>query len=34
LGELAIEVAWLVFFIVLARWMYARGLRRYSGFGG
>lgn len=34
LSELAIEVAWLVFFIVLARWMYARGLRRYSGFGG
>lgn len=32
--ELLIEFAWLVFFILLARWMYARGLRRYSGFGG
>ncbi len=32
--ELAIEVAWLVAFIGLARWLYARGLRRYSGYGG
>lgn len=32
--ELCIEVAWLLFFVFLARWMYARGLRRYSGFGG
>ena len=32
--ELAIEVAWLVAFVGLARWLYARGLRRYSGYGG
>jgi len=34
LFELAIEIAWLAFFVFLARWMYARGLKRYSGFGG
>lgn len=28
------ELAWAVFFIVLARWLFARGLRRYSAFGG
>lgn len=32
--ELLIEAAWLVFFILLCRWMYSRGIRRYSGFGG
>ncbi|MGV3485311.1 MAG: ABC transporter permease [Planctomycetaceae bacterium] len=32
--ELAIEAAWVVFFIVACRVMYARGVRRYSGFGG
>jgi ABC-2 type transport system permease protein len=32
--ELGIEAAWLVFFILLARTLYARGLKRYSGFGG
>ena len=32
--ELMIEAAWLVFFIVLCRVMYARGLARYSGYGG
>lgn len=32
--ELGLEVAWLCFFIVLARWMYAKGLKRYSGYGG
>lgn len=32
--ELAAEAAWLVFFIVACRYAYARGLRRYSGFGG
>lgn len=32
--ELAIEAAWLVGFIVLCRFAYARGVRRYSGFGG
>ncbi len=31
---IAIEIAWLVFFIFLARYMYARGLKRYSGYGG
>lgn len=33
-GELAIEFAWLMFFIVVCRVAYARGIRRYSGFGG
>lgn len=32
--ELMIEIGWLAFFIVLSRWMYARGLARYSGYGG
>ncbi len=32
--EIGIEFAWLVFFIFLARWMFARGLKRYSGYGG
>jgi ABC-2 type transport system permease protein len=32
--EMAIEAAWLVFFVVLCRVAYARGIRRYSGFGG
>lgn len=32
--ELGLEFAWLVAFIVLARWMYARGLKHYSGYGG
>lgn len=31
---LLIEVGWIVFFIVLTRLMWARGVRRYSGFGG
>ena len=31
---LLIEVAWIAFFIVLSRVMLARGLKRYSGFGG
>ncbi len=31
---LLIEVVWVVFFIVLTRFMFARGVRRYSGFGG
>lgn len=34
LRELVLEAAWLVFFIIACRWMYARGVRRYSGFGG
>lgn len=32
--ELTVEFLWLVFFILLSRWLYARGLRRYSGYGG
>lgn len=31
---LLIEVAWVVFFIVLSRFALARGINRYSGFGG
>ncbi len=31
---LLIEAGWAVFLIVLARLLYARGLRRYSAFGG
>ena len=33
-AQLAVEAAWVVFFIVLCRWLFARGVRRYSGFGG
>jgi ABC-2 type transport system permease protein len=32
--EMAIEAAWLVFFIVVCRIAYARGVRQYSGYGG
>jgi ABC-2 type transport system permease protein len=32
--EMAIEAGWVVFFIIVCRWMYERGLKRYSGFGG
>jgi ABC-2 type transport system permease protein len=32
--EMLIQSAWLAFFIVLCRFMYARGVRRYSGYGG
>ena len=28
------ELAWAVFLIILARWLFARGLRRYSAYGG
>lgn len=31
---LTVEAAWVLFFIVACRVMYARGLRRYSAFGG
>ena len=31
---LLVEVGWILFFIVLTRFMWARGVRRYSGFGG
>ncbi len=32
--EMCIEAAWVVFFIVVSRVMYARGVKRYSGYGG
>jgi ABC-2 type transport system permease protein len=32
--DLAIEAAWVVFFIVLSRIAFNRGVRRYSAFGG
>jgi ABC-2 type transport system permease protein len=32
--EMGIQAAWLVFFIVVCRVAYHRGVRRYSGFGG
>jgi ABC-2 type transport system permease protein len=28
------QAAWVLFFILLSRWLYRRGLRRYSAFGG
>jgi ABC-2 type transport system permease protein len=31
---LIIELAWAVFFVVLARWLYRLGLRHYSAYGG
>ena len=31
---LAMQLAWVVFFIVVCRAAYARGVRRYSGYGG
>jgi ABC-2 type transport system permease protein len=31
---LLLELAWAVVLIVLARWLFARGLRRYSAYGG
>ena len=32
--QLWIEAAWIVFFIFLCRFMFNRGVKRYSGFGG
>jgi len=32
--EMAIQAAWLAFFIVICRVAYAKGLNRYSGYGG
>lgn len=32
--EMAIEAAWLTFFIITCRLTYSAGVRRYSGFGG
>lgn len=34
LRELLIETAWVVMLILLTRWLYSAGLRRYSAFGG
>ncbi len=31
---LTVEVLWIVFFVALSRWLYYRGIKRYSGFGG
>ena len=31
---LFVEVAWIIFFVILSRMMLRRGLKRYSGFGG
>ena len=31
---LLIEFAWMIFFIITSRVAYARGLRRYSAYGG
>jgi viologen exporter family transport system permease protein len=31
---LGIEVLWAVVLVLLSRWLYARGLRRYSAYGG
>ncbi len=31
---LCIEAAWVLFFILASRWMFLRGVRRYSGYGG
>lgn len=31
---LAIQAGWVLFFVFLARFLWARGLKRYSGFGG
>jgi len=32
--EIAIEAAWVIALTFLAKWLYRRGLRRYSGYGG
>jgi len=34
LRGLAIEVLWVLILIALTRWLYSRGLRRYSAYGG
>ena len=31
---LLLEVAWVLTFLLLARWLFGRGLRRYSAYGG
>jgi ABC-type uncharacterized transport system permease subunit len=32
--ELLAATAWVVVMVLLARWLYVRGLRRYSAYGG
>ncbi len=32
--DMALLVGWTAFFFVLSRWIFARGVKRYSGFGG
>lgn len=32
--QLGIQVAWIVFFVFLSRYLWKRGVSRYSGFGG
>jgi ABC-2 type transport system permease protein len=32
--QFVVGVVWVVVFVALARWLYRRGLRRYSAFGG
>jgi ABC-2 type transport system permease protein len=32
--QLAVGAVWVAVFVVLSRWLYRRGLRRYSAFGG
>ncbi|MDP7018620.1 MAG: ABC-2 family transporter protein [Pirellulaceae bacterium] len=32
--ELLVEAGWVLFFMIACRWMFARGVKRYSGFGG
>jgi len=31
---IAVEFAWVLFFMVLSRWLWNHGVKRYSGFGG
>jgi ABC-2 type transport system permease protein len=31
---LVIELGWALLFVVLSRWLYRRGLRHYSAYGG
>lgn len=33
-SQIGLETAWLVFFILLSRFLWNRGVRRYSGYGG
>jgi ABC-2 type transport system permease protein len=34
LRGLCMQAFWVLFFLVLSRWLFQRGVRRYSGFGG